>query len=368
MTAPSDMAGMPRPSFRAGSPEEVLAVVPDLLGFVPQSSIVVIGTEPSRGNVKVTLRYDLPAAGDPQAAADIARHALAVLAWQRLAAAVAVGYGPGALVTPVATAFRSLAEDSGMDPAEFWRVEDGRYWSCTCTKACCPAEGTPFDATAHLLQPGLASATEVLASRDAVAASIAPPAAAAAESMRQAIRQAEQLHLTRVLVTARDPRARAAARRALVSEALAAVTAMIAAYRDGGQYTASYQLAWPVVALKDPRVRDDAWARMDRRYTDAHLRMWTDVVRHALPGYVAAPASLLAFVAWQAGNGVLANVALDRALADDPDYTAADLLRTVIGAGAPPSMADSPVTPEDVAACYDLDHGAGSDLHGYGGS
>ena len=77
-------------------------------------------------------------------------------------------------------------------------------------------------------------------------------------------------------------------------------------------------LAWPVVALKDRRVRDDAWARMDRRYTAAHLRMWTDAVRHALPGYVAAPASLLALVAWQAGNGVLANVALDRALAGDP--------------------------------------------------
>jgi len=60
MTAPSDTASTQRPSFRAGSPEEVLAVVPDLLGFVPRSSIVVIGTEPPRGTVKVTLRYDLP--------------------------------------------------------------------------------------------------------------------------------------------------------------------------------------------------------------------------------------------------------------------------------------------------------------------
>ena len=52
-------ARTPRPSFRAGSAEEVLAIVPHLLGFVPQSNIVVIGTEPPRGSVKVTLRYDL---------------------------------------------------------------------------------------------------------------------------------------------------------------------------------------------------------------------------------------------------------------------------------------------------------------------
>ena len=45
---------------RPGSPAELLAIVPHLLGFVPQASLVVMGTEPPRGRVKVTLRYDLP--------------------------------------------------------------------------------------------------------------------------------------------------------------------------------------------------------------------------------------------------------------------------------------------------------------------
>ena len=73
----------------------------------------------------------------------------------------------------------------------------------------------------------------------------------------------------------------------------------------------------------------------------------------AQPGYVAAPAALLAFVAWQCGDGALANVALDRALADDPRYSMAQLLRQVISAGAPPSLARLPMTPEEVAASYD---------------
>ena len=77
-----------------------------------------------------------------------------------------------------------------------------------------------------------------------------------------------------------------------------------------------------------------------------------DLVRRAQPGYVAAPASLLAFTAWQCGDGALANIALDRALADAPGYSMALLLQAALDAGMPPSTATSPMTPEQVAASY----------------
>ena len=68
-------------------------------------------------------------------------------------------------------------------------------------------------------------------------------------------------------------------------------------------------------------------------------------------------------MAWQSGDGALANVALDRALADDPGYSMASLLRQVIAAGAPPSLARLPMTPEEVAASYDgAQENAGRDL------
>jgi hypothetical protein len=46
-------------------------------------------------------------------------------------------------------------------------------------------------------------------------------------------------------------------------------------------------------------------------------------------------------------------VALDRALADDPHYSMAQLLRQAIDSGAPPSLARLPMTPEEVANSYD---------------
>jgi hypothetical protein len=70
------------------------------------------------------------------------------------------------------------------------------------------------------------------------------------------------------------------------------------------------------------------------------------------PGYVPAPACLLAFAAWQAGDGALANVAIDRALQADSGYSMALLLLDAVSGGLPPSAATLPMTPQEVAASY----------------
>ena len=339
---------------RARSLQELLAVVPLLLGFMPEASLVVIGVAPPRDRVRVTLRYDLPDPPDADLAADIVGHAVGVLRSQRLTAAVAVGYGPEAPVTALAGALRDAARAAGIDLRDVLRVFGGRYWSYTCgDEACCPAAGTPFDVTDHSASAEMAAAgTQVLAGRAAVAARVAPIGGIAAESMRQATRRAEQ-HVTQLLAKVRKSARIGAARHMIAAEGLAAVGTMIARYRGGGRFTSDYEIARITVALRDLRVRDDAWARMDPAHAEAHLRLWTDVTRRAQPGYAAAPAALLAFVAWQSGDGALANVALDRALADDPGYSMALLLRQVITAGAPPSLARLPMTPEEVAASYD---------------
>jgi hypothetical protein len=106
------------------------------------------------------------------------------------------------------------------------------------------------------------------------------------------------------------------------------------------------------MALSDLRIRDDAWARMDPEHSAAHQRLWTDLTRRACPQYRPAPASLLAFTAWQAGDGALAGLATQRALDADPQYSMALMLADFLGRGLPPSLARLPMTPEQVAESY----------------
>jgi hypothetical protein len=192
----------------------------------------------------------------------------------------------------------------------------------------------------------------VLSDRAELAATVAALGGEAGESKRRATRSAEE-HAARLIAQGASSGQKAPARRLIASAGLDAVAKAIDEYREGNGPATDLEAAWLTVVLRDLRVRDDAWARMDSDHRPAHLRLWTDLTRRARPGYVPAPASLLAFVAWQAGDGALANVALDRALADNPRYSMALLLREALDSGAPPSMARLPMTPEEVAAAYD---------------
>src|SRR5580693_1737054 len=269
----------PTPVIRAGSPGTLLRLIPHLLGFVPEASLVVIGVGPPRDRIRVTLRYDLPDPPAPDLVTEIAAHALGVLSAQQLTAAVAVGYGPEALVTPVATELREAAWQAAVDLREFLRVADGRYWSYVCANdKCCPPEGVPFDTAAA--DPAEAAALAsvgdgVLASRAAVAARVAPLSGIARESMRQATGRAER-HVAQLLAKVRKSARLGAARHMIAAEGLAAVGAIIARYRADGRFTSDDEIARLTVALRDLRVRDDAWARMDPGHSAAHQRLWTD--------------------------------------------------------------------------------------------
>jgi len=314
----------------------------------------VLGAELPRGRVRLTVRFDLPKAPDLNLADEIARRAMGVLIAQGFYTGVAVGYGPGRLVTPVVDAVRRRAADLGFQFSEVLRAEGGRYWSYLCTEpSCCSPDGEPYDLAGHPVTAAFAEAgaLPVLASREELAASVAPLDGPAGEAMFQATLQAEG-RIARLIAQAASSGRKGAARRLIGSAGLDAVRAAIDTYRAGGEFSSDADAAWLLVGLQDLRVRDDAWSRMDPDHTKEHLRLWTDLTRRARPGYVAAPASLLAFIAWQLGNGALANVALDRVQADDHGYTMARLLREVIDSGAPPRLARLPMTPEEVAASY----------------
>jgi hypothetical protein len=79
---------------------------------------------------------------------------------------------------------------------------------------------------------------------------------------------------------------------------------------------------------------------MDPAHGGAHQRLWTDLAQLAPPGLRVAPLGLLALVAGQSGNGALARIALDRALADGLGHPLDPVLRDLVSSVARPSSGD----------------------------
>jgi hypothetical protein len=346
------LAAQPPARVKADTPEGLLAIVPHLLGFYPSRSLVVLGIGGPHNRVQVTFRYDLPDPADSALAVDIADHAASVLERQRLRVAVLVGYGPAPSVIPALVTVADWLATDGVLVREVIRAEGGRYWCLGCEDpGCCPPEGRSFDPCSHPLATVMAGAgLQALPDRAALVRTLLPPAGST-EPVRRATRRAEQrlcdLGSRRWTEGGPDPR-QVTARAGRV-----AVQRAVRRYRAGGTITSADELAWLSVLLADLRVRDDAWARMDPEHHEAHARLWTDVLTAATTEYLPAPASLLAFTAWQSGNGALAAVAIDRALAARPGYSMALLLDEALRAGLPPSAASLPMTPAEVAASYD---------------
>ncbi len=91
---------------------------------------------------------------------------------------------------------------------------------------------------------------------------------------------------------------------------------------------------------------------MTPEHAHEHPALWTDVVRRVPDAGIADPATLLAWCAWQKGNGALANLAIDRALEATPGYSMASLVREALSAGLLPAAAVPPRTPAEVADSY----------------
>ena len=351
MATPARPAGLVgKVQLRAGTPEAVLAVVPHMLGFYPSRSLVVLGLG-ERNRVVVTFRYDLPDPFDYDVARDIAQHADFVLDREGIKAALLVGYGPEELVNGVAAITSARLCNGGVDVPEVLRADSGRFWSLLCDDVtCCPPEGRSYDPGSH---PAAATLTEAGLTahpdRDALARTIQRPAGSADRVSRATVQA--QLRLAQLVDLGgaegdRDPQLRA------TRTGRKEIQRAIRQYRSGGSIASIEHLAWLAVLLADIRVRDDAWARMDPAHRQAHCRLWTDVLRGAALDFAPAPASLLAFTAWQSGNGALAAMAVDRALAADPGYSMAQLLAGAVEAALPPSAARMPMSPAAVAASY----------------
>jgi hypothetical protein len=322
------------PPYRVslGDPGEIAAALPHLLGFRPRESVVLVSLTGPRGvQVGLTIRADIP---PPEHAPALARE---------LSRSVRTDL-PGAVLLVVVSddvpdddlPYRALVHEltvalfaEGIPVRDALLVGDRRWWSYDCPSGCCrPSAGTPLPTgTSPLAAATVAAGVVVADSREELTARIAQRGGPARNAMASVARRVAAEAVARLGVVGRA---------ATAEESWAAVEAGLAHARAGVALldAALARLLW---GLRDVAVRDRA-LRLALDEDAAVEALWTDCVRRAPRRYVPAPATLLAVGAWLRGDGAMAGVALERALAADRTYRLADLMRKALSACVPPEQ------------------------------
>jgi hypothetical protein len=92
-----------------------------------------------------------------------------------------------------------------------------------------------------------------------------------------------------------------------------------------------------LVRLKDLQVRDFALGSMNSE-NDLYFDAWKWLLKKAPQGFIAAPATLFAVASYERGDGAMANLALEKAESDQPNYSMVNLLRQLFRSGKPPTI------------------------------
>jgi Domain of unknown function (DUF4192) len=302
-------------TLTARSPEDVLAMVPVVLGFQPEESLVMLTFGPPGGSRTFHARVDLPRR--PRDLDEVIASLVEPAVSNRVARVLLVAYTEDvALAERVTGRVRSAMREHDIDVVGRL-VTDGQRWWALPRHGHDP--GTPYDVSAHpFAAEAVLHGLVTHGSRARLAETLSPHPAG--------VRAVERL-LTRLEAVGDGRRASEAAWAAgLVRRRL--TDRRPARTRD---------VARLLVGLDDRTVRDAAWLTMSRAEATAAVDFWTDVVRRTPTPHLAAPATILGFAAWLAGHGALAWCALDRSAEADPDYSLALLLADGLAAALPPS-------------------------------
>jgi hypothetical protein len=335
-----EVAGSDQPVVRLRSPADVCEAVPFMVDFDPAMSLVVLSLRGERQRAGLVVRVDLPDDDDAGALAELV---VSHLERDGASAAVVVAYADAADRSPDVTvnAVLDACRDHDIEVAEAIRVADRRWTSYQCHQACCPPGGTPL--RDRLTEPSACSTAmtlegrQVLASRAVLEASIEPVGGLLATAMRARL----EVEVDRFLGSVRGGRQGGYADATVVL-----VRDWVGRLTRGDPLTVD-AAARMLAGLLDREVRDRCLGGGMGRLVAANeppldggaLELWRELVRRAvLPGLAAPVATLLAACAYlDHGNGALANVALDRALEDEPSYVMAQHLRVLLDGGIAPS-------------------------------
>lgn len=344
MTALPELPGPPgvpadAPRLVVRGPDCLPAVVPHLLGFHPDDSVVVLGLEPRTSQVRVTLRIDLPPEDD-----DGSGWAALVPAFHRAGALEALlvvypraGSDPWREGEPprplphraVVDTAADLLAAGGVRALDAVCVVGDRMRSYWCLdQGCCPPEGrtVPVSEQLRIDAEFVAAGSAPLGSRRSLESQLDP-------------RPDDDAFREQVDDLVRELRPAVASYGVAEVESYLRGLSILGAGADQPHLLATL-VAQASSLCEWVRPRDLLMRALSVDTDPETLRTARTVLVEAVrcaPATEAAPvASLLAVCAWLSGDGASARVALDRAAAADPTYSLATLLTAALDSGLPP--------------------------------
>lgn len=305
---------------------QLIVGIPPVLGFHPVNSLVVIGLQGSDDSplVSLMLRTNLPEPADRD---QVATQLVYPLRLNRIPKAALVVIGdrdPDSLDLPhraLLTTCQARFAMAGIAVVEqVWAASTrcGEPWQCYQHRSC--GGLLPDPRSSVLAAASVAAGVVTHDMRDDLVATLAP----APDDVLA--RRAD------LLAAAIDDDGEQDAG----ADRLGLVTAAIGRALDGVLPESDEDIVALGLALADRRVRDACLAPEDGVEAEVSERLWTCLTRGLPAPERAEAACLLAFAAYQRGDGVLAGIALDLANAADPGHRLADLLRSALQTGVPP--------------------------------
>lgn len=325
------------------SAHDLITAVPFLIGFHPTRSIVLISVKD--GAIGLAMRIDLPDHFSSDAIELLAHH----FNKEGAEAALLVAYmpieredGDSLLISLGAGLIRS-----GVSIQESLVVRDGRYRSIICRDLeCCSADGRSLPAI-----------EESQIAAEHVVAGIPMPYADISELIETLAADPTSFDFdwsdeVANYFIGEDAEEIGALRR----DGVETMELLIDEYREGRGPTNRTLVARMIGRMSDVQVRDYALGIHSEDTYDLYFTMWRELLRLSPRGFVAPIACIVAAMAYESGDGALAQKALDRAFEDDDHYPLASLLRRVFNAGWPPESFASmraELHPKVIAAIFE---------------
>lgn len=309
-----------RPTLRISGPAQILQIIPYLLGFHPERSVVIVAL--SGTTIVVSARYDIEA--PPECAAPLCRTASESGADR----VIVVIYDDAIDGFPLAhhdylVALDAVFDRYAMRGIDTLGVGNGRWWSYLCENdSCCPREGTPLEDAGVAAAGAVAEGLVALPGREDLEAELTP----------HPIGMAKVLTALGELGDAVDDRPDVVVR----ADDWAAVRRFVRRARRGAGPPEPDEAARVLWALMDRAVRDATVGFLAKRPEPEVSNAWRELVRVAPPPWRAPVATVYALWCFAAGSGARSNIAVDVALDADPDYSMAQLLADAQGGGINP--------------------------------